>query len=291
MTGDLPSTALRVGVLQARAKTGDVEGNARRAADLLDSIAAPGVRVAVLPELHLCAYDLDALAADQHGGTVAADGANRVDDLRLEPLVDAAVRSGRTVLTGAAVRRADGALTNSVLMVDPLATVSVVYDKEHLWQLDEAALFTAGQGGGGMVQVDDWQLGVAICYDMSFPEHARQAALSGAHAYLCPSAFAAGAEHRAAVYLAARALENTVYSVFTNPVGGPSNRPTAGDSAVFAPDGTVVARAQPSDSEQTVVVELDPGRIERVRGFLHMLAEEKALRQVRKSSDSSSVPY
>lgn len=208
-----------------------------------------------------------------------ADEADRVDDVRLEPLLDAAVRSGGIILTGAAVRRADGALSNSVLKVDPSsATVSVVYDKQHLWQQDEGALFTAGRRDG-TVRIDDWQLGIAICYDMSFPEHARHAALSGAHAYLCHSAFAAGAEHRAGVYLAARSLENTIYSVFANPVGGPSNRPVAGDSAVFGPDGAVVARAQPAEDEQSIVVELQPEPISRMRGFLHMLAEEKASRR------------
>jgi predicted amidohydrolase len=280
MAGDLPGTALRVGLLQARAEAGDVEGNARRAVELLDAVAEPTVHVAVLPELYLCAYDLDALTTDRQVGSVAADEAGHVEDARLRPLVDAAERAGGTVLTGASVRRADGALTNSVLMIDPSAGVSVVYDKEHLWQRDEAALFTPGRGSGGMVRVGDWLLGLAVCYDMSFPEHARRAALSGAHAYLALSSFAAGTEHRAAVYMAARALENTMYSVFTNQVGGPSNRLAVGDSAVFAPDATVVARARPFDTEQVIVAELDPGPIQQVRGSLHMLAEERARRQV-----------
>lgn len=271
----LPAGPLRLAVLQSRALPGDVVGNVRRAADLADSAAALGARVAVLPELHLCAFDLAGLAADPAGRAVAADRAGRVADPRLAPLSEVAVRRGLTVLTGAAVRRADGTLADSVLSVDPAGEVAAVYDKHHLWHAGEAGLFTAGRGGGA-VEVDGWRLALGICYDMSFAEHAGTAALSGAHAYLCPSAFPAGREYRATVYLAARALENTVYSVFANPVGGPPNRPVTGASAVFAPDGTVAARARPGAREQVVVADLEPGLLTQVRSVLHMLAERRA---------------
>ncbi|MFF5444125.1 carbon-nitrogen hydrolase family protein [Streptomyces sp. NPDC012888] len=269
----LPATPLRLAAVQAESVPGDVAGNAVHAAGLVGRAAAAGARVAVLPELQVGGYDLAALAAG--AGEVAADAAGIVDDPRLDALRDAAVRDGIHVITGAAVRRPDGALTNSVLVADPAGTLLVRYDKQHLWHADEARLFTPGRGGAA-VEVGGWRLGLGVCYDMSFPEHARSAALAGAHAYLCPSAYAAGNEHRAAVYLAARALENTVYSVFVNPVGGPADRPCAGGSLVFAPDSTPLARAATPAREQVLTADLDPGAIARVRGFLHMLAEHRA---------------
>lgn len=270
----LPSAPLRLAVLQSRATPGDVAGNARGAAELVRAAARRGAELAVLPELHLSAYDLPTLAGDPERCEVAADGDGRVEDRRLGPLADAAASTGTYVLTGAAVRRSDGLLANSVLSVDPAGQVTSVYDKQHLWHADEGRIFTPGDRAG-TVEVAGWRLGIGVCYDMSFPEHARAAALSGAHAYLCPSAFAAGNEHRAAVYLAARALENTVYTVFANPVGGPESRPTNGGSAVYAPDGTRT-EGEIASGEQTILAELDPARMARVRGFLHMLAEERA---------------
>lgn len=89
------------------------------------------------------------------------------------------------------------------------------------------------------------------------------------------SAFASGNEHRAAVHLAARALENTVYSVFANPVGGPATRPTRGGSVVYAPDGTLVAGAG-TEREGTILADLDPNRMAEIRGFLRMLDEQRA---------------
>lgn len=265
------SPVLRLAVLQTEAVAGEVPRNARAGAELVRAAAREGARVAVLPELHLCAYDLDMLAAEPGRCEILADEAHRVVDARLDPLAEVAAGTGTLVLAGAAVRGADGLLRNSVLAVDPGGRITSLYDKQHLWQADEAALFTPGRRTAA-VDVDGWRLGLAVCYDMSFPEHARRAALGGAHAYVCPSSYAAGSEHRAAVYLAARALENTVYSVFANPVGGPAHRPANGASAVFAPDGTRVG-SSPGAAAETILADLDFAALARVRSFLHMLEE------------------
>ncbi|CAL9329196.1 carbon-nitrogen hydrolase family protein [Streptomyces sp. enrichment culture] len=271
---ELPSAPLRVAAVQIEATPGAVADNARRAADLAAGAAARGARVVVLPELHLCAYDLPTVAAAPAECEIAADESGVITDGRLEPLAEAASRTGALILAGAAIRRPDGRLANSVVAARPSGTVAAVYDKQHLWHADEARLFTAGRAGAAL-EADGWRLGLAVCYDMSFPEHARAAALSGAHAYLCLGAFASGNEHRAAVYLAARALENTVYSVFANPVGGPAARPARGGSVVYAPDGTLVAGAG-TDKEGTILADLDPARMAEVRSFLRMLDEQRA---------------
>ncbi|MDH6228073.1 carbon-nitrogen hydrolase family protein [Streptomyces sp. MJP52] len=273
---DVPTAPLRLAVLQAEATPADVAGNARQAARMVAEAARRGARAAVLPELHLCGYDLPALAGDA-ACEVRADAAGAVADRRLDALTEAAVRTGTLVLAGAAVRRADGRLVNGLLRFAPSGAVSLGYAKQHLWHADEARLFTAGTGGDGLWEVDGWRLGGAVCYDMSFAAHAGASALCGAHVYVCASAFVAGAERRAAVYMPARALENTVYSVFANAYGGPADRRAGGASALYAPDGSPVAVAG-TDRAQVLVGELDPGRITSVRTFLHMLAERREAR-------------
>lgn len=285
----LPTSPLRVAAAQAEAVPGDVAGNARRAAALTARAAERGARVIVFPELHLCGYDLALLAAVPDRCEVPADARGRVTDARLDPLAEAAADHAVTVLTGAAVRRYDGTRTNSVVAFGTeaetknTASATVAYDKQHLWHADERGLFTPGERGSraargtqgsraSVLSVGGWRLGLGICYDMSFPEHGRAAALAGAHVYVCPSAFAAGNEHRAAVYLAARALENTVYALFANPVGGPPHRPCAGGTALHGPDGRTVGRAE-TTREELLLADLDPGDIAEVRGFLHMLEE------------------
>lgn len=277
LPADVPAAPLRLAVLQAEAVPGDLTGNALRAARMTAEAARRGARVAVLPELHCCGYDLPTLVGDPGSCEVLADEAGTVTDRRLAPLAEEAARTGTLVLAGAAVRRPDGLLVNALLLIDPSGSVSLGYVKQHLWHAEEARIFTAGTGGDGLVEIDGWRLGTAICYDMSFAAHAGAAALSGAHVYVCASAFVMGAERRAAVYMPARALENTIYSVFANAIGGPADRPTCGASAVYAPDGCLVDGAG-TDGEQILISELDPNRITRTREFLHMLAERAARR-------------
>ncbi|MET8467761.1 nitrilase-related carbon-nitrogen hydrolase, partial [Micromonospora zamorensis] len=68
----VPTAPLTVATVQATPAPGDVAGNAVTAADLVRRAGDQGARVAVLPELFLCAYHPPSLAADPVGTDVAA---------------------------------------------------------------------------------------------------------------------------------------------------------------------------------------------------------------------------
>ncbi len=101
--------------------------------------------------------------------------------------------------------------------MDAAGECSVPYSKQHLWDA-ERGIFAAGVEGAS-ARLGDWPLGLGICYDGCFPEHARAAADDGALVYVCPSAYVVGSEHRRDLYYAARAIDNGVYVVFAGLVG------------------------------------------------------------------------
>ncbi|MGW5033781.1 nitrilase-related carbon-nitrogen hydrolase [Streptomyces nigra] len=70
------------------------------------------------------------------------------------------------------------------------------------------------------------------------------------------------------------ALENTVYSVFANPLNGPTDRPCDGTSALYAPDGSTLVRAAPAQ-DTTLLADLTPGVLAEVRSCLRMLTEHR----------------
>lgn len=245
---------LRVAVASAEAVAGDVAANARAAASLMHSAADAGARVVVLPELFLPGYDIATLAADADGCDITD-----LDDVRLDPL--RAVSAARDVIgfVGAGMRR-EGHRTIAVLAVAG-GQVHHVYDKQHLWG-DEATVFSPG-AGGSTVHVDGWPLGLAVCYDGCFPEHARAAADDGALAYLVPAAYLVGTDHRRDLYYAARALDNGMYVAVAGLVGRCGTGDFSGGSAVYEPEGSAIARVD--GGAGVAVANLDPERVSAVR--------------------------
>ncbi|MFD6611547.1 carbon-nitrogen hydrolase family protein [Micromonospora chalcea] len=264
----LPARPLTVAAVQAQPVPGDVAGNARAAARLV--ARAEGARVVVLPELFLPAYHPPTLGADPDATDVAADADGRVADPRLDPLRTAAADAGTAVVIGAAVRHPDRRRTISSLVVDPAGTVTAAYDKQQLWG-GERELFDAGRRGATLL-VETWRLGLGVCYDGCFPEHARAAAGDGAHGYLCPSGYLAGSAHRRDLYYAARALDNTMYVVFANAVGGADPWRFNGGAAVYDPEGRPLARGADT-GEDVLVATLDPEALAATRAAHTMLLD------------------
>ncbi|MFI6267142.1 carbon-nitrogen hydrolase family protein [Micromonospora sp. NPDC051006] len=269
-TATIPADRLTVAAVQAEPVPGDVAGNAVSAARLVARCAEQGARIAVLPELFLPAYHPPTLAADPAGTDVVTDEDRTVDDGRLTPLREAAVAGGVTVVVGAAVRHPDGQRTISSLVVGRDGEVRVGYDKQQLWG-GERELFSPGTRGATLL-LDDWRLGLGICYDGCFPEHGRAAAADGAHGYLCPSGYLAGSAHRRDLYYPARALDNTMYVVFANSVGGADPWRFNGGAAVYDPEGRPLARGADT-GEQVLVATLDPAQLAATRAAHSMLAD------------------
>ncbi|MGH3369401.1 MAG: carbon-nitrogen hydrolase family protein [Nocardioidaceae bacterium] len=256
------SSTLRVAAVQAESVAGDVEANVATAVSLVTAAGERGARVVVLPELFLSGYSPE---------TWGLESSVTTSDPRLEPLRTTARRHAAVVVTGAAVRRTDDSSTLSLLVFDGDGSVHAPYDKQHLFG-EETDFFTPGDHGASIV-VDGWELGLGICYDGCFPEHAAAAAAAGAGAYLCPSAYLAGSEHRRDLYYAARALDNGVYVVFAGLAGSCGGTRFSGGSAVYDPEGRPVDRAG-DEAPAVVVADLDAAELVRVRD-LNPLARDR----------------
>jgi predicted amidohydrolase len=251
---------LTVAAAQAEAVAGDLAANVGTAAGLVREAADRGARVVVLPEAYLTGYDLDVFA-----GPLPS-----LVDLPLDALRDAARDTGTVVVASSALA-AEGIATLSSVVVHPDGAVDVPYDKQHL-DGDEATYFTPGDHGAS-IRVDGLELGLSICYDGCFPEHARAAAEDGAVAYLSSSAYFAGAEHRRDLYYAARAVENGMYVVFAGLTGRCGARDFSGGSAVYDPEGRPLVRlgAEPG----VAVADLDTDVVDATRARHTMLADHR----------------
>ncbi|WP_431045539.1 carbon-nitrogen hydrolase family protein [Streptomyces sp. P1-3] len=277
----LPSRPLRVAAAQAQAAAGDIPANAAAAARMVRKSADDGAQVVLFPEKFLTGYEPELIRADPARCAVRADAGG---DARLDVVAETCRDTGTVAVVGAAVHEA-GDLYVSALVFGPDGALAARYDKQTLFK-SEREVYREGTRGCTLV-VDDWRLGLGICYDSGFPEHARAAALDGCHAYLVGALFGVGnGYHESRIWFPARAFDNTVYAVLANHIGTTGGWNTCGSSAIWGPDGRIVAEAGP-DKPELVTATLNPEQLRAardaepmLRDFRHDLAAARATHQL-----------
>ncbi|HZZ04313.1 carbon-nitrogen hydrolase family protein, partial [Paraburkholderia sp.] len=148
------------------------------------------------------------------------------------------------------------------------------YHKQHLYS-GETKIYQSGTQGC-MLEIDGWRLALGVCYDSGFPEHARRAAVNGAHAYLVSALFSVKCGyHQSRIWFPARAFDNTMYVLLSNHVGTTGGWETCGASAIWGPYGDVVAEAS-REREEVITALLDPAVLADVRERETVLADFKA---------------
>ncbi|WP_185994347.1 carbon-nitrogen hydrolase family protein [Nocardioides campestrisoli] len=230
---------LRVTLVQ-EASDLDPETNRIRLAELVPE----GSDLVVLPEAF--ARDFGSPGSD------VAPYAEPLDGPFATALTQVAEQRGTTVVAGMFRTGEDPQRPLNTLVVRGAAEAS--YDKIHLYDsfgYRESDRLSAGGWSPVVVEVGGFQVGLMTCYDLRFPELARDLVLAGAEVLVVPAAWVAGerkVDHWLTL-LRARAIENTVHVVG---VGQPGPRYT-GYSSAFSPLGDVLVQTGPH-----------PGRVQAV---------------------------
>ncbi|MER5633375.1 carbon-nitrogen hydrolase family protein [Streptomyces nitrosporeus] len=263
-THPLPTRPIRIAAAQAQAAAGDIEANAAAAAAMVREAGRAGARLVVFPEKFLSGYEPDLIRADPRRYAVGAG------DPRLDPIAEACRETGTVAVVGAAVHD-QGDLYISALVIGTSGELVARYDKQNLFK-SEHEIYREGTAGCTL-QLDGWRLGLGICYDSGFPEHARAAALDGCHAYVVGALFGVGnGHHELRTWFPARALDNTCYVVLANHIGTTGGWDACGSSTIWGPDGRPLAEAG-ADHPELVTADLDPEALLTVRDSEPMLRD------------------
>ena len=244
------SAALTVSTVQYAAAAGGIESNLADHVRLAEEAHAQGARLVVFPELSLTGYDLTSLgsgATDSKGSSthwlVPADP-------RLERLRAVAMRTGATVVVGAALKEPDGTPRLASLVFFADGGVRPV-PKTHLHGA-ENELFVAGSGPG-FLEVDGWRVALAVCADVAHPSHAEAAASAGADLYAASALYVAGEEHRLGLHMGSRAMDHRMFSVLANLGGRTALGESCGLSGAWGPDGRRIGTAEGTGTEISTV--------------------------------------
>jgi predicted amidohydrolase len=235
--------ALTVSAIQYTALDGGIMPNVDEHVRLIEDAESHGARLVVFPELSLTGYNLPLLADD--------DAWLRPDDPRLDDLHEICRRTGITAVAGAAYREADGTPRLAGLAVHPDGTTDFGF-KTHLHGPEESR-FAAGERAM-LLEVDGWRVALAMCADASVPAHSTEAALAGADVYAVSALYTQAEEHRLALHLGARAMDNRVFGLLANLGGATPQGQSCGLSGFWGPDGLPMKSAAGTGTEVVTAV-------------------------------------
>lgn len=254
--------SLNVGLAQTFISSSPGE-NLQAARRWIGQAAEQGMDLIVFPEMFM------ALPKD---GASPAEVAQPRDGWFVTGLSALAAEHSIAVICGCweSVKTDPHRAANVAIALGPDGSLLARYHKIHLFDalnVCESKIMTCGDNPPPVFTLNNFQLGLAICYDLRFPELFRNLARRGAEAVIVPAAWYAGPLKEAhwLTLLRARAVENTLYTCGANLCGAPFSA----CSAIFDPFG--VALAGSGEEETLVCAMLTRKRIREVRAKLPTL--------------------
>jgi len=245
----------------------DKAANLERIASLTAQAGSLGARLLVLPEGGMCDFgrpndDLRPLAEPVGGPFV-----DRLQHIAVRHRVALVCGMFETVPGSSRIH-------NTAVVVEPKLGLIGVYRKRHLFDAfsdRESERFEPGEADSPILDVGGFKLGVAICYELRFPNLFQDLADRGADLVVLPSAWVAGPlkEEQWAVLARARAMDNTIYFAAAGQVGGRY----AGRSLIVDPFGAALAGM--GEAEGVAVADLTHERLREVRARLPLLEQRR----------------
>ena len=274
----------RIALYQAR--TGiDPAANGRALVAAVEEAVAGGAAMLFTPEMSGL-LDRDRARASVHYR-------REEEDEVLAAVRAAAARSGLWVHLGSLAVRGEGEgglLANRGFVIDAAGEIRARYDKLHLFDVDlptgESWRESASYRPGARAVVADTPaglLGLAICYDLRFPDLFRALTDAGAQLLGIPAAFTVptGRAHWH-VLMRARAIEAGVFVVAAAQGGVHADgRETFGHSLVVGPWGDVLLDM--GEGEGVGFAEVDPGEVDAVRARLPAIRHRRAIPPVERA--------
>lgn len=264
---------LKVGLVQLNTRS-DVAANLAAIERLVGEAAERGARFVMLPEY---APYLGPKEGYQ-------ESAESVPGPLTERYAALARRHGIYLHAGSMVERTEtpGKFGNTSVVLSPSGDILAKYRKIHLFDIEIPGRVSAKESDSVSagdeivtVEIEGVTFGLAICYDLRFPELFRLQALKGAEVLCNPAAFTlfTGKDHWE-VLLRARAIENQAWMLAAAQWG--THEPNAacyGRSMAIDPWGTVTAQA--SDGVGVVVTEIDTALVAKMRAEVPSLANRQ----------------
>jgi predicted amidohydrolase len=267
------SETFRVALLQMQTGN-DLAANLEAVTAMTREAAANGARFVLTPEYALM---MDGSGRTMRERALAQDGSPALPQLQaLAKELSIWLLAGSLTLKTESER-----IANRSILISADGVIEASYDKIHMFDatlpdgktIKESSAYCPG--ARAVTADTPWgTLGLTVCYDLRFPQLYRSLAKAGARFITIPSSFqrATGKDHWHPL-IQARAIENACF-IFAPAMCGehPGNRSTYGHSLVVDPWGKILADG--GEAPGIVYADVDPSRVDKVRGMLPCLQHD-----------------
>ncbi len=251
------SRQICIGLAQFSVRTGDTSYNLAAAIQSMESLAQNGATLVLLPELWSCGFDNENMEA--HAGRTPSILAE-IQDIcqRLDIIAGGSLPE----------KHAHG-ISNTFYLVDKNGNIAGKYRKIHLFSpMGEDRIFVPGNEAI-VCDTSLARIGLAICFDLRFPELFRKLAIDGAEIIMVSAQWPAPRIRHWDILMAARAVENQVFVAGVNTCARTKAHIFPGHSRVISPEGHMAADAGTTPGTASAMIDL--GAIKATRSLFDTL--------------------
>ena len=241
---------MKISIAQFKSKLGAADENFSTAERLISAVKNSDV--ILLPELWSTGYY-----------PTPVENFADVDGCRTKKFLrELAEKFSVNIIGGSVIVDDGGKIFNRCYVADRCGEIVAAYDKTHLFSFaGEEKVFSAGDKIS-VVELDGVTCGLAICYDLRFPEFFRKLALAGAEIIFIPAAWSLKRLTPRQILTKARAIENQVFVVFAN---------SSGVSEIINPRGEVISEID--SGEKILSAEINLSERAEIISTMNLLAD------------------
>lgn len=222
-----------------------------------------GSDLILFPELWSTGYDL----------SQASSHASSLDSGLFTDISALARRAGIHILGSTLSLLGEKKYGNTLTVFAPDGSLLADYSKIHLFRLmDEHQYLNAGDKIT-TVDLPFGRAGLAICYDLRFPELFRAHALAGAQMTFLPSEWPHPRLMHWQTLIRARAIENQMFIFACNRVGSDADNKYFGHSMAVDPWGEILVEG--GEDEEVITLSVDLSKVQEARKTIPVLQDRR----------------
>ncbi|CAN5239246.1 carbon-nitrogen hydrolase family protein [soil metagenome] len=236
---------MKICVAQTRPLKGDIPANIINHKKLISLAVSFEADTIIFPELSLTGYE------PELAKTLATD----INDIRFNDLQELSDTNNITIGVGMPTKN-DTSICISMVIFQPHQQRKL-YSKKYL-HADEEPFFISGENAACLT--GDKKIALAICYELSIPEHSANAFENRAEIYIASVAKTAAGVDKASESLSGIANKYSMTVLMSNCVGHCDNFESAGKTSIWNNKGLLMTQLNEND-EGILIIDTDTQEI------------------------------